>query len=463
MMRLNSLAFRLFASAAVWALVVLPVAAFLLVSLFENAVERSFDARLSTYLTTLIATTDVDESGRISEPPGLGDPVFSIPFSGWYWQVKIFRGAGQVVASSESLADEVLTPLSEQGVSVDENSVRTAYMDGPNEGHIKAVEREITFGDAENAVSYSFVVTGNAAEVEQDIADFTTTLASSLLLLGLGLVLATFFQVRFGLLPLRAIGEGLAAVRSGDAETLEGDFPQEIEPLQRELNALIQSNRDIIERARTHVGNLAHALKTPLSVMSNEAANSDGALAEKVKQQTVLMRDQISHHLDRARMAARVDLVGSVTEVAPVLNSLGRALTKIYGDKGIEIEINCPAEIKFQGEQQDLEEMVGNLLDNACKWAEQKVKVETNVFESGEAEGQSRLFVLIDDDGPGLSAEERALVVKRGQRLDETMPGSGLGLSIVADLAHLYKGDLTLEESPYGGLRARLELPRNEP
>jgi signal transduction histidine kinase len=275
----------------------------------------------------------------------------------------------------------------------------------------------------------------------------------ALAILGFGLVLATFFQVRFGLLPLRAIRHDLAAIRSGDAESLEGELPDEIRPLQTELNALIQSNRDVVDRARTHVGNLAHALKTPLSVISNEARSHGGLLSDKVVEQAEIMRTQITHHLDRARVAARSGVIGDVTDVAPVLEALKRALDRIYGERGIKLEVHASPDLKFQGEKQDLEEMAGNLMDNACKWAKARVSVTA---DSGPGES---LTVTVDDDGPGLTKAERERAVKRGQRLDESKPGSGLGLSIVADLAHLYKGRFELEPSPNGGLRARLTLP----
>jgi signal transduction histidine kinase len=265
-------------------------------------------------------------------------------------------------------------------------------------------------------------------------------------------VAATFFQVRFGLSPLRAIRERLAAIRSGEAEKLEGELPLEIKPLQQELNALIQSNREIVERARTHVGNLAHALKTPLSVISNEARTQSDALSAKVIEQAEIMRSQITHHLDRARVAARSNAIGEVTDVGSVLRALKRTLDRIYEERGLTLELDAAPGLKFQGERQDFEEMVGNLLDNACKWARSNVRASVD----GSA---GQFTVTVDDDGPGLTKEELARGVKRGQRLDETKPGSGLGLSIVADLAHLYKGRFALEPSPQGGLRARLELP----
>jgi signal transduction histidine kinase len=286
------------------------------------------------------------------------------------------------------------------------------------------------------------------------LAEFTTMLIAALALLGVGLVVATLFQVRFGLAPLRAIRHDLSAIRSGEAEKLEGGLPDEITPLQQELNALIQSNREIVERARTHVGNLAHALKTPLSVITNEARGKRRPLAAKVIEQAEIMRIQITHHLDRARVAARAGAIGDTTNVETVLKALKRTLDRIHDERGIELSLSCSNGLKFLGEKQDFEEMVGNLLDNACKWARSRVRLSAE-----RAEGAPSFTVLVDDDGPGLNRAERAKAVKRGQRLDESKPGSGLGLSIVADLAHLYKGRFDLEPSPDGGLRARLELP----
>ncbi len=240
----------------------------------------------------------------------------------------------------------------------------------------------------------------------------------------------------------------------------KASFPVEIAPLARETNALIDANREIVERARTHVGNLAHALKTPLSVIMNEAtARGDDPLAVKVREQANVMRDQVQRHLERARIAARATVVGTVTEVAPVVTALARSMEKIHRDRGIAIDIEAPRDTRFRGERQDLEEMVGNLVDNACKWAQSRVAVEV-LPERAEAAG-STLRVVVDDDGPGLTATQREQVgaARRGNRLDETKPGSGLGLSIVVDLAALYGGALTLGTAPIGGLRAELVLP----
>ena len=451
-MRPNSLAFRLFASAAAWTLVVLPVTAFLLLSLYRQAVERNFDARLNVYLTSLVASTTAEGAKTPTAPANLGEPAFTIPFSGWYWQIKTLD-AEQPLFISDSLLDQQLKLPSQEGVTPDQTLTRRAYAPGPQDQRLRVVEREIRPAGAQST-PYSYAIAGDAAEIERDLAEFRMMLIAALGVLGLGLVVATLFQVRFGLAPLRAIRHDLAAIRSGDAERLEGELPTEIRPLQQELNALIQSNREIVDRARTHVGNLAHALKTPLSVITNEAREKDGPLAGKVIEQAELMRNQITHHLDRARVAARSGAIGDITDVDGVLKGLKRALDRIYEGRALELDVRSDAGLKFQGEKQDFEEMVGNLLDNACKWAKSRVWVTAT-----RAGGASNFEVLVDDNGAGLTEAERERAVKRGQRLDETKPGSGLGLSIVAELAHLYKGRFELEPSPQGGLRARLELP----
>ncbi|MEM8643395.1 MAG: ATP-binding protein [Pseudomonadota bacterium] len=451
----KSLAFRLFVSAAAWVLVVIPIAAILLTSLYRQSIERNFDARLDVYMTSLIAASTAEGGDEPESPESLGAPLFDIPFSGWYWQIKTLEsndGDDRPLFASDSLLDQQLELPSSGDAPPDDTLTRRSYVTGPDDENLRIEEREIRPGGQEEP-AYSYAVAGNSAEIDEDLAQFTTMLVLALVVLGVGLTAATFFQVRFGLLPLRAIRHDLAAIRSGDAEKLEGELPDEIKPLQTELNALIQSNRDVVERARTHVGNLAHALKTPLSVISNEARAHDGTLSDKVVEQADLMRTQITHHLDRARVAARSGVIGDVTEVEPTLNALKRALDRIYGEKGIELKVSIDPGLKFQGEKHDFEEMTGNLMDNACKWAEGTVAVTARRL------GDDTISVMVNDDGPGLTRAEREKAVKRGQRLDESKPGSGLGLSIVADLAHLYKGHFTLEDAPAGGLSARLTLP----
>jgi signal transduction histidine kinase len=242
----------------------------------------------------------------------------------------------------------------------------------------------------------------------------------------------------------------------------------EIAPLARETNALIEANREIVERARTHVGNLAHALKTPLSVIVNEAAaRGNDPLAHKVLEQTDIMRDQVARQLERARLAARSSVIGTLVEIPPVVTALARTMEKLYRARDIAIDVDVPKNARFRGEQQDLEEMIGNLVDNSCKWAQSRVAIEVMADSPaghpgnylGVGDTKPRVRIIVDDDGPGLSPTEREQVSQRGQRLDETKPGSGLGLSIVIELAALYGGVLTLGTAPIGGLRAELALP----
>jgi signal transduction histidine kinase len=324
----------------------------------------------------------------------------------------------------------------------------------PATSRLRVLERLLDRGeDGRFLVS----VAGDSQEIEEETRNFDRALLVTFGTLIVVLLLTTVFQVRFGLAPLKRISEGLAAIRTGGAERLVGRFPVEIAPLARETNALIEANREIVERARTHVGNLAHALKTPLSVMVNEAsARSEDPLARKVMEQADIMRDQVARHLERARLAARMTVVGTVTDLNPVVLALARTMEKIYHERGIAIDVDAPTAVKFQGEQQDLEEMVGNLVDNACKWAQSRVSVEVIPELSTD---KHTIRVVVDDDGPGLTAAQREQVTARGRRLDETKPGSGLGLSIVVELAGLYGGKVTLGSAPIGGLRAELVLP----
>ena len=230
----------------------------------------------------------------------------------------------------------------------------------------------------------------------------------------------------------------------------------ELEPLAEELNALVSHNQEVVERQRTHVGNLAHALKTPLSVMLTEARQTGGPLSDIVEQQAEVMRQQVDHHLRRARAAARTPGRGERTDVAEVIDELARTLSRIFQDKGVDIDWDCDEDLVFQGERQDLLEIVGNAMENAAQWCRGRVRVRATPLSA------ERLRVTIDDDGPGLPPERRPEVLRRGARLDESAPGSGLGLSIIDELARAYGGDLRLDAAKLGGLSVVLDLPRAE-
>jgi signal transduction histidine kinase len=456
-MRRNSLATRLFLSASAWLVVILVITGFVLSSVYRDATERAFDRRLNLYLRTLIAEVATPDEPPDRQFQSLGEPLFELPLSGWYWQITRTDPEKPDVRASRSLWDKKLPKLEDRGIELSAAGIRLAYVDGPEGQSLRMVERPVDLGaDGKFLVS----VAGDATEIFDETRNFDYYLGGTFAALGIVLLLTTIFQVRFGLAPLKRISEAIANIRSGRAERLEGKFPVEIDPLARETNALIDANREIVERARTHVGNLAHAIKTPLSVIVNEAsAHGADPFAYKVLEQVDVMRDQVAHHLERARIAARVSVVGTVTEVAPTIEALQRTMEKIHRDRAIVIEVKADPRAKFRGERQDLEEMAGNLVDNACKWASSRVFIEVLVERPHEPGDGPMLRIIVEDDGRGLSAEERAQVSRRGQKLDESKPGSGLGLSIVIDLAALYGGSLSLGNAPIGGLRAELVLP----
>jgi signal transduction histidine kinase len=453
-MRANSLALRLFLSATAWAVVILLITGVVLSSVYRHGVERAFDRRLGVYLRTLVADLAAPEETNGRFPQSLGEPLFELPLSGWYWQVTRLDPGKHEVRSSRSLWDGGLPRLQDSGIAPGPDGSREGYVAGPEAQRLRQVERNVDLGEEGH---YLVAVAGDAAEIAQETRSFDQALAITFALLAAVLLLTTMFQVRFGLAPLKRISDSLAAIRAGRAERLAGKFPEEIAPLARETNALIDANKEIVERARTHVGNLAHALKTPLSVMVNEAAaRPRDPLAVKVLEQADIMRDQVARHLERARLAAHQTVVGSVTEVTPVVTALARTMEKIHHDRGVAIEVHADDTARFRGERPDLEEMIGNLVDNACKWASARVAVDVARERRNDAD---LVRVVVDDDGRGLSPSEREQVAQRGSRLDESKPGSGLGLSIVAELTRLYGGELNLGTAPLGGLRAELVLP----
>jgi signal transduction histidine kinase len=455
-MRANSLAVRLFLWATVWTVVILIVTGIALSTLYRHAVERAFDRRLDVYLRTLVADVASPEDSGDKFPQSIGEPLFELPLSGWYWQVTRLDPKASEVHSSRSLWDSNL-PRLPPARSAGESESRQGYARGPEDQDLRLVERNIDLGaDGRFLVA----VAGDASEIDEETHSFNRTIVITFTGLTMALLLTTALQVRFGLAPLTRISESLAAIRSGRAERLQGEFPVEIAPLARETNALIEANREIVDRARTHVGNLAHALKTPLSVIVNEAATrGSDAFAHKVLEQADIMRDQVARQLERARLVARTTHIGTLVEVPPIVTALARTMEKLHRDREIAIDVDVPEHARFHGEQQDLEEMVGNLVDNGCKWARSRVAIEVVADQSATSGDKGKVRIIVDDDGPGLSPAQRVQVALRGRRLDETKPGSGLGLSIVVELAGLYGGVLTLGTAPIGGLRAELALP----
>ncbi len=458
-MRFNSLAFRLFATSTAWTLLVLPLAGLIIYSLYREDVQASFDAQLKKLATAIMFDSLSDAREAPISPTNRYEPLFEVPHSGWYWQIKPLDNTEMPTLVSASLGKGRLPSPEERHFPTDSTGTRWMNVPGPNGDPMRIVEVVNTVGYEADHPRYSIIVAGPLDWLDALVSNFRTRLTTALALAGLGLVAVTLFQVRFGLLPLKRVEKSLAAIRSGDVQHLEGELPAEIAPLQVELNALIQSNQDVVDRARTQVGNLAHALKTPLAVIINEAREDDGTLARKVTEQAEVMRHSITLYLDRARMAARVGVMGQVTNVREVVDPLVRALERINRDRGIIITVNITDGARFQGEKQDLEEMLGNLLDNACKWAQSEVYLTVRVKRFAQKGSGGQVEIVVEDDGPGLSEGQRNKLGKRGLRLDESKPGSGLGLSIVTDFVQMYRGDFELDASPHGGLKATLLLP----
>ena len=455
-LRRPSLVRRLIGLAAAWSLILLVIAGIALSAFFTRATVNQFDGDLSDSVDGLVAGATA-ENGRVFGPQ-FSDPRALRAYSGEYWEIAEGTPAGglHALARSRSLWDRTLIPPAD-GTSVFARSPgKLVYYDapGPLGQRVRVAALQGRLPDAPRPVI--FMAAEDRTPIDREAAKFDTTVALFLMLLGGGLLAAVILQVRFGLQPLFALGREVAHVRTGKSERVSGSYPAELEPLAAELNALVAHNQEVVERQRTHVGNLAHALKTPLSVILTESRSEPGKLSEVVIRQAETMSEQIDHHLRRARAAARAGGQGERTQVAPVVEELSRTLERIFQDKISEIDWDCADDLCFAGERQDLMEIAGNLLENACKWARGRVRVVATASAGG------RFVVVVEDDGPGLAKDKRSEVLRRGSRLDENAPGSGLGLSIVDELARAYRGSIVLGASTLGGLKVEVTLPRAE-
>jgi signal transduction histidine kinase len=461
----RSLVARLVTLAAVWCLLLLAALGVALTLFFGRAAISRFDTDLLDLANGLYAGAGVEADGTVS-PPAVTDDRATRAYSGKYWQIADLPGANpadetrlHALARSRSLWDQVLNAPPGVLAGLKAHPGQPLYYDtlGPaQEGKepLRAVAL-LAFLPG-HAAPVVFMAAENRAPLDRDVRRFAFTTAITLVVLGVGLVGAVVVQVWIGLNPLFAMRREVADVRRGKAQRLARPYPTELAPLAGELNALLDHNQQVVERQRTHVGNLAHALKTPISVMLAEAEHTPGALSQVVERQAQAMREQVEHHLRRARAAARAQGSGERTEVAAVLDEIARTLERIFSPRGVAIDWEAEDALDFLGERQDLQEMAGNLMENACKFGGRRVRAACIPGRPG------RLALSVEDDGPGLEPEEAAAALKRGARLDERAPGSGLGLSIVDELARAYGGGLTMSRSRLGGLKVELDLPRAE-
>ena len=456
-----SLARRITIAAGIWGIFVLIGGALALSAVYRAQtlvlVEQDLQETLVTLSRELIREDAFLPDGRLTDTDRElfpSDARFQTQYSGHYWAVVGVNPDLSIAGDfrSKSLWDEdvpVPPDLIARAVAAPGVTQFGDY-DGPADQRSRVAVQAIRIEN--RATPIILVAASDRTPNDLAATRFRNLLFGTMVALFGGVFAAMLLGIRYSLNPLARLQTDVARVREGEAQKLEGDYPSEVRPLTEELNMLIEHNREVVERARTHVGNLAHALKTPLAVLKNEAAGQT-QLDDVVRRQAEAMQTNVEHYLKRARMAARAETIGARTDVRPVIEGLARLLNRLFDAKGIEVTVEGSTSAIFRGEQQDFEEMIGNLMENACKWASTEVKVTITDSPQG-------ITIDVEDDGKGLSAEERAAAMKRGVRLDETTPGTGLGLSIVKELAELHKGRLELGEAALGGLRATLRFTR---
>ncbi|MEH3106888.1 MAG: ATP-binding protein [Sphingomonas fennica] len=437
----GSLTRRMIGIASLWILLLLLGGGLALDRVLNTAVTRNFDSQLQYVLTAMITSSEIGPDGEVRLNRPLGDQRFLEPYSGLYWQIS---APGHEAFPSRSLWDRRLaTPrIVKAGVRFRDSR---EFGDDP----LRIIEREVRLPGV--ATPWRFQVAQVRSGLDEQIAVLRRTLIRSFALLGLGLIVMAALQASFGLWPLRQVRREIAAVRAGRAARVDGRLPIEIAPMVDELNDLLAHNERQAEEARRHAGNLAHALKTPLTVIMNEATARSPDLADTVIREATTMRRQVDHHLARARAVGRRGAAKSVAEVWPALKAVERAVSRMH--RHVTIDLAGDKDARAHVERQDLDELLGNLIENAAKYGGSRVFV-TVEREAGFVE------ILVEDDGPGIPEAERGSLFERGKRLDTGKPGTGLGLAIVRDVTEIYEGTVMLEESEdLGGLLVRLRLP----
>lgn len=440
---LGSLTQRIIGIAAVWIGVLLLGGGFALDRVLTASVVENFDQQLEYVLNAMIAASEIGPDGevRFNRPPA--DQRFLEPYSGVYFQVS---GAGADAFPSRSLWDRRLRVASHNDVQLH----RYDSLEFANEP-IRVIERDVILPGSK--VRWRFQVAQSRELIDGQIRVLRNTLFWSFGALGFGLLVLAALQAFYGLWPLRRVRSEVIAIRTGRQQRISEDFPSEVHPLVHEINELLAHGEAQAEEARRHAGNLAHALKTPLTVITNAATARSPDLADTVCREATTMRRQVDHHLARARAIGRRSSVHARALVWESLEAVERAVTRLYPD--VTVDIAGDRRVEARVERQDLDEMLGNLIENAAKYGGGRV------FVTIEAEGPEIVEVIVEDDGPGIPPDQRTAIFDRGARLDTTgKPGTGLGLAIVRDVSEIYGGAVRLEESEdLGGLLVRLSLP----
>ncbi|MBB4051039.1 signal transduction histidine kinase [Devosia subaequoris] len=446
MLRKGSIAAALFWLSAGWLVLALVTTGVLLTDLYSRTLDSTLTDTLDFHVESLAGAL-LETGDPQDNDIALADPRFERPRSGWYW---IIRGEeGGLINLSTSVVGIDLPGV---GTAADDMGRSTEVINDPFGTQLRMVERSVTLDET----TYRITVAGNLTEVLELVAEFRGQTFIVLGAVGIMLAIMSAIVARIALRPIARLSKAVEAVREGESAEVSGTYPTEIAPLAEEVNELLRSNVQIIERARNQVGNLAHGLKTPIAVLRNEAHARKGALADIVASETEKMSNMVSTYLERARLAARTSVVGKKADATMIMLRLTRVMRKIHPDVTIAFQRPDASLPWFRGDEADFEEMAGNLLDNACKWSKGQVGVR---LSSVRGEKGAQLLMRIDDNGPGLSEADAQKVLRRGVRLDEKTPGTGLGLDIVKELVDVYGGELALKRSQLGGLLVELRLP----
>ena len=442
-MKSRSLSTRIILLSGNWVIAALVLSSWLLVYYYRDHVEEHYDAHSNMHLEELTGASGFDSDGIFSLAFLPSDPRYNELHSGWYWEV---RQSGQSLMQSPSLGSDNLDIGSIQPSDHEKVYELRGPMQEELRVHIVKIQAD------SNLEPLVYLASAPRADYKDDEADYTNHIINGFVLLGVGLMLSVVMQVRIALRPLKSIGAEIGDIREGKRNKLSQDYPSDVQPLINELNNLLDHNVVLLKRARNQLGDLAHSVKNPLSVIISEAEKMQPDRRDLILRQTSDISGNIDHYLSRARTFGGENILGSRSDVKEVVDDLVYTMRRLYQQRELEYDFSNLEECTFRGETQDLEEMLGNLIDNACKWAKRRV-----VITGGVSSG--RLLLIIADDGPGIPEEKIKNVQRRGHKLDETKPGHGQGLGIVNDIANLYGGTMTLSRSSLGGVRAELNLP----
>lgn len=441
----GSLTSRMIGIAALWITLLLAGGGYALDRVLTQAITDTFDAQLNYALNALLTSAEIGPDGEVLLNRPLADQRFLEIYSGLYFQISSGGPDTQLDLPSRSLWDRRLATANRH----DDFDVHSYDSDEFQNEDLRVVERDVRLPGS--SFRWRFQVAERRESLDAQISVLRRTMVRSFGILALGLIAMAALQAFYGLWPLRRVRREIAQIRSGQKSRIDENFPSEIEPLTREMNDLIIHNEVQAEEARRHAGNLAHALKTPLTVVTNAATAHDPDLTDTVIREATTMRRQVDHHLARARAIGRRSSAQARAAVWPALEAVERAVSRLYENVTIDLDGDKKAAVRV--ERQDLDEMLGNLIENAAKYGGGRVFVTVKTTpECVEIE--------VEDDGTGIPEAERISIFDRGARLDTGKPGTGLGLAIVRDVAEIYAGSVHLEESEdLGGLLARLRLP----